>query len=256
MKSLKRLGFNDKFNYLHEGEIFSEYALMTTLGNEDGKKRDLNLIGLTNLDAQGYSQLKPQQWPVKTLQENIIHQRMFSDNLFFTDSQKAQFIAVKHQKPLAVCDKNYPLLLNSGRIRDHWHTMTRTGLSSRLGAHISEPFICLNNTEANSKHLKTGDLVSVNSLNGSALVRVSISESVQHQQAFMPIHWNQTTAKQASVCALIATHTDQNSGQPEFKATPVNITKWDFQSEALFLSRDEMQLELKDSRLLGQTKSD
>jgi len=236
----KRLGFTQAFNYLHEAEIFSEYTLMTTLGNEEGKTRDLNLIGLTKLDAQAYSQLKPQQWPVNTLQEHIIHQRLFSDNQFFTASKKAQFIAVSHHKPQAVCNQEYPLLLNSGRIRDHWHTMTRTGLSSRLSAHISEPFICINNREANKKHLKTGDLVRVTSLNGSTLVRVSISESMSNKQAFMPIHWNQTNAKQANVCDLIPAFSDPVSGQPELKATAVNINKWDFQSEALFLSRDEI----------------
>ncbi len=238
----KRMGFSDAFNYLHEGEIFSEYAQMTTLGNEDGKRRALNLIGLTKLDAQGYAQLKPQQWPVTALQESIIHQRLFSDNLFFTDSKKAQFIAVNHQPLQSICNKNYPLLLNSGRIRDHWHTMTRTGLSSRLSAHISEPFIKINPLEAQKKQLKNGDLVQVTSLTGSALVRVSISTAIKNKQVFMPIHWNQTYAKQASVCALILAYTDRHSGQPEFKATPVNIDKWHFQSEALFLTRTELEL--------------
>ena len=238
----KRMGFVDAFSFLHEGEVFNEYANMTTLGNSDGKARDLNLIGLTNLDAQGYGQLKPQQWPVTQLQETIVHQRMFSDNLFFTGSKKAQFLAVTHQVPQGHCSDEYPLLLNSGRIRDHWHTMTRTGLSSRLSAHISEPFISINPIEAQSHCLKTGDLVEVSSQSGTALVRASISENVTNKQAFMPIHWNQATAKQASVCALIPAYTDQNSGQPEFKATPVKIKKWVFTSEALFLSRHKLTL--------------
>ena len=238
----KRMGFQHAFSYLHEGEIFSEYAQMTTLGNEDGKKRDLNLIGLTKLDAQGYGELKPQQWPVKKLQNTIIHQRMFSDNKFFTDSKKAQFIAVKHQELQDTCSESYPLLLNSGRIRDHWHTMTRTGLSSRLSAHIAEPFLTVNSIEAKNRFLKQGDLVTVSSRNGYALVRVSISDNMSRKQVFMPIHWNQANAKKATVCALISGYTDPNSGQPEFKATPVNIEKWDFQSEALFLSRTEFEL--------------
>lgn len=238
----KRMGFAHAFNYTHEGEIFTEHAQMTTLGNEDGKARDLNLIGLTTLDDKGYGALKPQQWPVTALQETIIHQRMFSDNVFFTDSKKAQFIAVNHQVPQASCTDNYPLLLNSGRIRDHWHTMTRTGLSKRLSAHISEPFINITSIEAQKQQLVNGDLVKISSITGFAVVRVSISSTVKEGQAFMPIHWNQTNAKQASVCALISAYTDQNSGQPELKATPVKIEKWDFNSEALFLSRTEIKL--------------
>nr|WP_284205349.1 nitrate reductase [Psychromonas marina] len=239
----KRMGFSDAFNFLHEGEVFAEYAKMTTLGNEDGKTRDLNLIGLTQLDAKGYGKLTPQQWPVTTLQETIVHQRMFSDNLFFTPSQKAQFIAVTHALPKAECSEEYPLLLNSGRIRDHWHTMTRTGLSSRLSAHISEPFISINAAEAQYHHLKDGDLVEINSASGSALVRASISEAITNKQAFMPIHWNQANAKKASVCALITAHTDQSSGQPEFKATPIKIAKWVFKGEALLLSRRKLKLD-------------
>ena len=238
----KRMGFTEAFNFLHEGEVFSEYAQMTTLANEDGKARDLNLIGLTKLDAKGYGQLTPQQWPVQELQETIEHKRMFTDNVFFTESKKAQFLAVTHQLPQSSCSDEYPIILNSGRIRDHWHTMTRTGLSSRLSAHIPEPFISLNAAEAQKHNLKDADLVEINSLNGTAVVRASISEKIVDKQAFMPIHWNQATAKQASVCALIPAFTDQNSGQPEFKATPVKIKKWEFESEALFLSRIKLKL--------------
>jgi len=238
----KRMGFADAFTYLHEGEVFAEHAQLTTLGNQDGKARDLNLIGLTKLDTHGYSTLTPQQWPVTTQQETIVHQRMFSDNLFFTPSKKAQFIAVSHQLPKGVCSDEYPLLLNSGRIRDHWHTMTRTGLSSRLSAHISEPFIAINASEAGKHQLCAGDLVSVNSEGGSALVRIAIQSSLTDGQVFMPIHWNQASAKQASVCALIPAFTDQNSGQPEFKATPIKIEKYQYHSEALFLSRTQLDL--------------
>ncbi len=238
----KRMGFSDAFNYRHEGEVFGEYAHMTTLGNQDGKTRDLNLIGLTKLDSQGYSELKPQQWPVETLQESVVHRRMFTDNLFFTESKKAQFIAVTHQLPQGVCSAEYPLLLNSGRIRDHWHSMTRTGLSSRLSAHISEPFITINAQEAQNHHLQSGDLVQVKSASGEALVRASIASSMGNQQAFMPIHWNETNAKKANICTLIPAYTDQHSGQPEFKATPIKIEKWAYNSEALFLSRVPLEL--------------
>ncbi len=238
----KRMGFASAFNYLHEGEVFVEYAKMTTLGNKNGLTRDLNLIGLTLLDAQGYSQLTPQQWPVKMVQNSTVQQRMFTDNLFFTANKKAQFIAVTHKKPLNSCDQSYPLQLNSGRIRDHWHTMTRTGLSSRLGAHITEPFVSIHPKDAQKTQLINGDLVEVSSASGSVLVRASVCKSVSQGQLFIPIHWNQTTASKANVCALIKANTDLNSGQPEFKSTPVKVTKWSYNSEALFLCRQPVEL--------------
>jgi assimilatory nitrate reductase catalytic subunit len=239
----KKMGFDKAFKYKHEGEVFTEYAKMTTLGNQDGLTRDLNLIGLTQLDAQGYSQLTPQQWPVTSLQKTIIHQRMFTNHVYFTESKKAQFIAVSLQKELTECCAEYPLHMNSGRIRDHWHTMSRTGLSSRLSAHISEPFVTMNTLDAQQQKLNHGDLATVSSVQGAILVRVSISENLTIGQVFIPIHWNQQTASNASVCTLINnTNVDQTSGQPAFKSTPVNIKKWHYDSEALFLSREILNL--------------
>ena len=232
----KRMGFVTPFDYINEAEIFSEYAKMTTLDNQDGLTRDLNLIGLTQLDAQGYSQLTPQQWPVKTLQTSIVQQRLFADNVFFTASKKAQFIAVNLQINHFKNDLQYPLLLNTGRIRDHWHTMTRTGLASRLGTHICEPFVAINPSDALQQQLKNNDLVAVNSKNGAILVRALITDQQTKGQIFTPIHWNKKTAKAANVCHLINERHDPISGQPGFKSTPTNIKKWHYHSEAVLLS--------------------
>ncbi|TEW50690.1 nitrate reductase [Psychromonas algicola] len=241
----KRMGFADAFTYLHEGEVFTEFAKMTTLGNEDGLKRDLNLIGLTQLDAKGYSQLTPQQWPVTTLQTENIHQRMFTDKQFFTASKKAQFIAVS---PTAQKPKNaaYPLILNSGRIRDHWHTMTRTGLSSRLGAHIAEPFVAINPEDAKTLNIENDSLVAINSEQGATLVRAKLTERQSKGQMFSPIHWNKQTAKSANVCNLVSDDNDPVSGQPGFKSTQVNVKKWHYHSEAMLLTRESLDLELFD----------
>ena len=241
----KRMGFADAFNYLHEGEVFIEFAKMTTLGNEDGLQRDLNLIGLTKLDAKGYSQLSPQQWPVKALQTEAVHQRIFADNQFFTPSKKAQFVPVSTAAKKQSTDQ-YPLILNSGRIRDHWHTMTRTGLSSRLGAHITEPFVAIHPDDAKKLKLDNNNLVAINSQQGAMLVRVSITKQQSLGQVFTPIHWNSQTAKSASICNLVSDHNDPTSGQPGFKSTQVNIKKWHYNSEAMLLSREPIALDLFD----------
>lgn len=238
----QKMGFKDAFNYLHEGQVFDEYAKMTILDNLDGKKRALNLAGLTNLSSQAYNNLTPQQWPVSEYQANLVQQRLFADKQFFTGNKKARFIAVTHRKPLSLCTEDYPFILNSGRIRDQWHTMTRTGLSSRLSAHKTEPFVDINEVDAKAARLVDGDLVELSSEFGQAVVRVNISKQVQPKQLFMPIHWNKTTASRANVCALIKPNQDANSGQPEFKHSPVNLKKWAYQSEALLLSRAPLQL--------------
>jgi len=202
----KRMGFAEAFNFLHEGEVFAEFAKMTTLDNEDGRRRDLNLIGLTNLDAKGYSQLTPQQWPVTELQTEIIQQRLFADKQFFTASKKAQFVAVSSSAKIETSEKfliKYPLIVNSGRIRDQWHTMTRTGLSSRLASHITEPFVAIHPDDASPLAIEDNNLVAINSPQGAMLVRALITK--QQNQA--------------------------------------NIKKWEYQSEAMLLSRTQLDLD-------------
>ena len=232
----KKMGFIKEFNYLHEGEVFSEYAEMTTLNNKEGKSRDLNLIGLTKLDAKGYSQLQPQQWPVTTLQNEAIHQRLFGNKAFFTNSKKVQFIAVKLNKNTTETQE-YPFTLNSGRIRDQWHTMTRTGLSSRLGAHITEPFLSINPDDAEENNIKEKDLIAIKSKQGEILVRALITKQQNRQQIFTPIHWSSQTSKNANICNLINDDHDPISGQPGFKYTKVKIEKWIYQSEGILLTR-------------------
>jgi len=241
----KRMGFSDAFTYLHEGEIFAEYAKMTTLDNKKGLTRDLNLIGLTQLDAKGYSQLTPQQWPVTTLQTSVQQQRLFADKQFFTPSKKVQFIAVS-AIAIKPSSEQYPLTLNSGRIRDHWHTMTRTGLSSRLGAHISEPFVAIHPDDATSLNIKDNHLVSINSPQGAMLVRAKLTKQQTIGQLFTPIHWNKQTAKNANICNLVSDENDPISGQPGFKSTRVSLKQWHYHSEAMLLTRRPLDLDIFD----------
>ncbi|WP_372881036.1 molybdopterin-dependent oxidoreductase [Psychromonas sp.] len=238
----KKMGFAGAFDYHHEGEVFDEYVKMTALGNREGHLRALNLIGLADLSAADYHKLSPQQWPVLEYQKTQVNQRLFTDNLFFTASKKAQLIPVSHQSPLSSCCEGYPFVLNSGRIRDQWHTMTRTGLSSRLSAHLPEPFVTMNPEDAAQQQLQTGQLVNLSSASGELLVRLELSKDIEPGQLFMPIHWNDKTASKANSCALIKANLDSNSGQPEFKFTPVTLSKWKYKSEAWLLSRTVMDL--------------
>ena len=155
---------------------------------------------------------------------------------FFTPSGKAQFIAVQHPSPAIQCCEEYPLTLNSGRIRDQWHTMTRTGLSARLGAHLPEPFISVHPDDAQRYGLENGKIATVFSDWGNAQARVDVSTKVIIGQLFMPIHWNNITSSAGKVCSLISPATDRLSGQPEYKFTPVSIAPFVYKSEAMLLS--------------------
>lgn len=243
----QKMGFKDQFDYRHEGEIFKEYCEMTALGNETGKARDLCLIGLTQLDEKGYGELTPQQWPVLEYQPEIIEQRMFTDGEFFTESGKAQFIAVEHDKPIADTSVEFPLIMNTGRIRDQWHTMSRTGLAAGLGEHTPEPFVAMHpDTVAELgldefgldafNHATINPVVKVRSAQGECQARLVVTKEMRREQVFMPIHWNAPTAKDSKPCDLILPHTDAASGQPEFKHTPVMVEPCGYRSEAALVS--------------------
>lgn len=243
----QKMGFQDQFDYRHEGEIFKEYCEMTALGNETGKARDLCLIGLTQLDEKGYGELTPQQWPVLEYQPEIIEQRMFTDGEFFTESGKAQFIAVEHDKPIADISVEFPLIMNTGRIRDQWHTMSRTGLAAGLGEHTPEPFVAMHpDTVAELgldefgldafNHATINPVVKVRSAQGECQARLVVTKEMRREQVFMPIHWNAPTAKDSKPCDLILPHTDAASGQPEFKHTPVMVEACGYRSEAALVS--------------------
>ncbi|MGF1753923.1 nitrate reductase [Vibrio makurazakiensis] len=243
----QKMGFEHQFNYLHEGQVFNEYCLMTALNNMDGKQRDLCLIGLTQLDDKGYSELTPQQWPVMELQQTVVNQRMFTDHQFFTDSSKAKFVSVEYKAPIAKACSTFPLLLNTGRTRDHWHTMTRTGLASELGGHTPEPFVAVHPRIAESLSLVTeqvgNPVVTVKSSQGECQARLVTSKDIQIGQVFMPIHWNGTTAKNSKPCDLILPNIDLQSGQPEFKHTPVIIEPSGLTSEAGLISTNILNCE-------------
>jgi assimilatory nitrate reductase catalytic subunit len=135
--------------------------------------------------------------------------------------------------------QRFPLRLNTGRVRDHWHTMTRTGLSPRLARHLSEPFVEVHPQDASAFRVKDKGFARVETLFGAATLRVVVTESVGPGQIFAPIHWSDATAAQGRVGALVAPHTDPVSGQPEAKATPARLAPRAFAYEGYLLARGD-----------------
>lgn len=248
----KKMGFGDAFRYHHEADIFLEYSKMTGLGNHATTRRPLDLSGLSDLTTEQYQQLSPQQWPItkqttqshhKELQQTRNqHQRLFSDGVFATPSGRAQFIAVRYQPPASQTSHTYPLVLNTGRIRDQWHTMTRTGLSARLSEHCPEPYVSIHPKDAKRNKLNDNQIAVITSQYGKAVVRISITTDVKPGELFIPIHWNKTTSSAGKVCSLINPDTDTLSGQPEFKFTPVSVAPQAYQSEAMLLSNSPQDM--------------
>jgi len=244
----KRMGYGDAFNYQDSVDVFREYAQLSGFENHSEDKqgrgvyRDFDISLLENIDGEQYDKLKPTQWPISK-QSPQGTQRLFADGSFNTADGRANLIAIEPSLSQANIDADYPFILNTGRIRDQWHTMTRTGKSPRLMAHRDQPFVDINPEDAQRLALCEGQLVEVNSPQGSAIVRVQIDSAQRPGELFIPIHWTDNFASQAVVNRLLLAHTDPISGQPEFKQTAVNLKAFEHAWYGFIVARQPMELQ-------------
>ncbi len=220
------MGFNHGFNYQHPSEIFAEHAALSGFNNNTNghAKRDFDISAFANISQQEYDKFKPIQWPVNADFPNGCKQ-MFADGKFFTPSGKANFVVVSPKAPKSLPNKEFPFVLNSGRVRDQWHTMTRTGKSGALSQHTKEPFLSINSEDADKLKLQRHDLAEVYSEFGKVTLPITIDDGVKTGNLFAPIHWNQTTCPSANIAKCFGSYVDPISGQPESKFARVNVRK-------------------------------
>jgi assimilatory nitrate reductase catalytic subunit len=230
------MGFGDAFDYRHEGEIFREYARMTTLKGDSERALDLN--GLTTLSDREYNFLTPQQWPVLKVQTVIKSQRLFENGRFYTQSSKANLIPVRYMA-IDEAKNDSRVRLNTGRTKEHWHTMTRSGLSLSLSELSPEPLASIHPETAKRIGVINDDFVTVSNLEKELKLRVALSDSMKVDDIFIPIHWNYENSGQSTVCDVIDDKVDPISGQPEFKYTLVEASRWPKQSEAKLFSTEK-----------------
>ena len=159
--------------------------------------------------------------------------RLYEDGIFPTADGKARFISVAYQPVAEPRSARYPFALTTGRLRDQWHGMSRTGTLGHLFGHVSEPSVQLHPQDMAQRQLKDGDLVHLTSARGSVLVPVQASREVGLNQAFMAMHWGEEFLsgqsaqgeRLAGVNALTSGVFCPDSRQPEFKHTAVKILK-------------------------------
>ena len=236
----KRMGFSDEFSYSDSASIFKEHARLS--GYKNNGTRDFDISGLQDISNSDYENLKPVQWPVTAdVMEGTA--RLFANGHFYTKNNKAQFIAVKNTSAAQDLSTTYPLRLNTGRIRDQWHSMTRTGKSAKLSGHIYEPFVEIHPSDAEKFSLKDNELAQVTSQLGDVTCRVNVSESQQQGNVFVPIHWNNEFASHAVVDSLVCAKVDPVSGQPEYKSTPVSVKSYEAKWYGFLLSRRKLVLD-------------
>ncbi|MCO4319472.1 molybdopterin-dependent oxidoreductase [Phyllobacterium sp. 21LDTY02-6] len=218
----KRMGFGAAFAYRGPSEIFAEHAALS--GHRNSGQRDFDIGAHADISRDAYDRLAPFQWP---LPSNAARegQRFFGDGRFYTPDGRARFVAVKPWQA-ENRDPRFPFTLNSGRIRDQWHTMTRTGKSARLSSHYAEPFVELHPHDAAELGIGEAELVSIENDHGSAIMRALITDRQQRGNVFVPMHWTNEFASMARVDAMVTAATDPISGQPALKMARVGLRRY------------------------------
>jgi assimilatory nitrate reductase catalytic subunit len=211
----RRMGFDEAFAWTNAAEVFAEHAALSAF--ENNGSRDFDIGGLARLDAAAYDALSPVQWP-QPQDTTPTETRFFADGGFYHADGKARFIAVDVPKQQEAAGS---FTLNTGRVRDHWHTMTRTGKSARLSGHIAEPYVEIHPTDAQTLDIRPADLVEVKSRHGRAVLRALVTPRQAEGSLFAPIHWTGQSASDARVSTVIAARTDPFSGQPASKMARV-----------------------------------
>ncbi|MBO9623819.1 MAG: molybdopterin-dependent oxidoreductase [Sphingomonas sp.] len=224
----RRMGWRTAFAYDRPADIFREHARLSAYQNDGVRLFDLG--GKVAIGNHDYDALEPFRWGGDA----------FADGRFPTPSGKARLVAVRQmdlQDPLP----KWPLTLNTGRYRDQWHTMTRTGLSPKLARHREEPLVEVHPLDIEALGLADGGLARVSTPQGESIFRVAASEGQRRGEIFTPIHWTDQQAAGGRTGLLPRPLTDPHSGQPGFKSTPAAIAQVPAEWRGFLLAGGEIE---------------
>lgn len=216
----KRMKFAG-FDYAGAAEIFAEHAALS--GFENGGARDFDISAHAVISSAGYGAIAPFQWPQRA-GEAPAETRFFTQGGYFTPSRRARMVPVAPRAGSKALSQAFPLWLNTGRTRDQWHTMTRTGKAPRLMSQHAEPFCEIHPVDAEAAKISHGQIVLVETGQGRGLFRALITPHQRLGSLFVPIHWTDQFSSQARINAATDPATDPISGQPGFKACPAAIS--------------------------------
>jgi len=211
----KRMGF-PHFNFKNNAEIYAEYANMTT-----GTHVDISGLNYDYLKKHGTT-----QWPFPKGSTKGT-ERLFTDSLFYTKHQRANILAPLPENESEKPSKDYPFILTTGRIRDQWHTMTKTGKVERLNQHIRQSFLEIHPDDAQQNGINEHDIIALHSRYGEVRLKAKITEDIKKGVLFAPMHWGRkVTNDLVRINNVTSPLKDARSKEPDFKYTAVRITKY------------------------------
>jgi assimilatory nitrate reductase catalytic subunit len=217
----RRMGWTEAFDYRRPSEIFREHAALSGFENDGARLFDIG--ALATLGAGDYDRLAPVQWPLPATRPDDPGGRLFGAGGFSTPDRRARFVATAWTPRAAKTGRRHSFLLNTGRARDQWHTMTRTGRVARLMEHQSEPYVDIHPADARKIGVSTGDLMRVDSEHGACVLPARVTDAQRAGEIFVAMHWTDRFGSAGPVNRLVGAARDPLSGQPELKATAVAL---------------------------------
>jgi ferredoxin-nitrate reductase len=212
----RKMGFPG-FGFNNASEIFKEHTKLTAKTNID-------------ISALDYSILKAQksvQWPYRKKGLPQGTARLFTDNQFYTPTKKASIKTVSEDFISEKPNADFPFVLTTGRIRDQWHTMSKTGKVSKLNKHISESYLDIHPDDATELNIDDHDLVVIKSRRGEVRVKAKISADIKKGVVFLPMHWGKILNSDLNRANNVTNDLiDPISKEPDFKFCAVSVEKY------------------------------
>jgi ferredoxin-nitrate reductase len=209
----KKMGYAG-FEFKNSAEIYLEHAALT-----EGTS-----IDISGLNYQILNQKRAVQWPYPKNSDSFGTARLFTDHQFHTPDKKAKIHSFSNENRSEPLTPTHPLILTTGRIRDQWHTRSKTGKVTKLNQHISESFLEINPQDAKSRNIRDDELIEIYSLRGNARVKAKFSNDIKPGVVFMPMHWGLIKNNDLHrVNNLTNNLVDPISKEPDFKYSAVEV---------------------------------
>ena len=215
----RRMGWDEAFGWQGPADIFREHAALSEFENNGA--RLFNLGGLAGINDAEYDELPPVQWPVPRPGKGVSGPRLFARGGFSTPDGKARMVPLR--APRQEQPSESELTLNTGRVRDQWHTMTRTGRVPHLMTHIAGPSLAMHPRDAAIRGIPDRGLARLENDHGAVVMRISLDEGVRPGDVFAPMHWTDQFTSSGPIDRLVHAVTDPVSGQPDLKGGKVRV---------------------------------
>jgi assimilatory nitrate reductase catalytic subunit len=241
----RRMGWTKEFSYPNAASIFREHAALSAF--ENGGQRVFDIGALSACDDAAYDALEPVQWPCPKDCTQIASARLFAKGGFPTSDGRARMVPVSDLAGDDDVRSDFTLILNTGRIRDQWHTMTRTGRVPRLMTHVTEPQLAIHPGDAAMCGLTSNGFARVENARGSIVMRALVTEAQRRGEVFAPMHWTDQFSSAGAIGRLVHDKTDAISGQPGLKGSLVRVSAVSIRWSGLLLRRAPVRPELGDA---------